>query len=72
MQGAPDSVTLQRTFLALQHWQAFGARRLAARWTFSPTRATGADSFLGKIPDMIRSVIVMPQPGPRDAGLKAF
>jgi len=28
--GAPCSTTLQRTFLARQHWQAFEARRLTA------------------------------------------
>jgi hypothetical protein len=28
VQGAPCSTTLQRTFLALQHWQAFEARLL--------------------------------------------
>lgn len=31
VQGAPFSTTLQRTFLALQHWHAFEARRLAGR-----------------------------------------
>lgn len=46
--GAPCSTTLQRTFLALQHWQAFEALRLTlfvGRVPFAFRPASPADLF---------------------------
>lgn len=57
MQGAPCSTTLQRTFLARQHWQALDARRftlLAGRIPLGLRPASVAERFCVEALDACR------------------